>query len=178
MSQSGDYRFFAGEKFQAVSLPYGTGRVSMYVFLPDPDSSLADFYTVLNAANWEKWMKQFSETKGNIILPRFKLEYEQKLNDALKALGMEVAFDRDRAEFRELIDLGQRRAFISEVKHKTFVEVNEEGTEAAAATSVEFGVTCVREEFSMVVDRPFFFAIRDNQTGALLFAGSVVDPRV
>jgi serpin B len=106
------------------------------------------------------------------------LEYETKLNDALIALGMGVAFDRDRAEFRELIDLGPERAFIKEVRHKTFVEVNEEGTEAAAATSVEFGVTCVQEEFNMLVDRPFFFAIRDNQTGALLFAGAVADPEV
>jgi serpin B len=150
----------------------------MYVFLPDPGSSLADFYPVLNAANWEKWLKQFAETKGNVMLPRFKLEYETKLNDALKALGMEVAFDRDRSEFRELIDLGPERAFIKEVRHKTFVEVNEEGTEAAAATSVEIGLTCVQEEFNMVVDRPFFFAIRDNQTGALLFAGAVVNPEV
>jgi serpin B len=178
MSQSGDYRYLEGEKFQAVSLPYGAGRVSMYIFLPGADSSLAEFCSVLNAANWEKWLRKFSEKKGNVVLPRLKLEYETKLNDALIALGMGVAFDRDRAEFRELIDLGPERAFIKEVRHKTFVEVNEEGTEAAAATSVEFGVTCVQEEFNMLVDRPFFFAIRDNQTGALLFAGAVADPEV
>lgn len=176
MSQSGEYRYFANGKFQAVSLPYGSGKVSMYIFLPNQDSSLAEFYSSLNAQNWEAWMSQFSEVQGNVVLPRFKLEYERNLNDILKALGMGVAFDPNRADFRNIIDV-QENAFINNVKHKTFVEVNEEGTEAAAVTSVEVGLTCVREEFNIVIDRPFFFAIRDNQTGTILFMGSVVDPQ-
>jgi serpin B len=105
------------------------------------------------------------------------VEYEIELNDALKALGMGVAFDPDRADFSGVVqDSG--KAFISRVKHKTFAEVNEEGTEAAAVTSVEMRATSARLEktFRMIVDRPFFCAIRDNKTQTLLFLGSITDP--
>lgn len=180
MYQSDDYRYYRGERFQAVSLPYGEKRISMYIFLPDRDYSLEEFYEQLNAENWKSWMSQFSFKEGEICLPRFKLEYEVTLNDALKALGMGVAFDPIAANFEGMCEILQGINFyISKVKHKTFVEVNEEGTEAAAATSVEMVMLAVRPEqpFSMVVDRPFFFAIRDNKTGTLLFMGSIVDPQ-
>src|SRR6185295_7871861 len=98
-----------------------------------------------------------------LILPRFKVEYEVNLNDALKALGMSEAFDATRANFS---GIAQERIYISEVKHKTFAEVNEEGTVAAAVTSVGIRVASVQppqENFIMKVDRPFFVAIRDNQ---------------
>jgi serine protease inhibitor len=179
MHQSGRYRYYEDKVFQAVSLPYGAGRVSMYIFLPAKSSSLVEFQKKLTAANWEAWMKGFVETKGEIALPRFKVEYEIGLNDALKALGMGIAFDPDRANFT---GIGQTSGniFISRVKHKTFAEVNEEGTEAAAATSVEMSVTSAMREipktFRMIVDHPFFCAIRDNRTGTVLFMGSIVDP--
>jgi serpin B len=104
------------------------------------------------------------------------LEYEITLNDALKALGMGIAFDANRADLSGII---KSSAFISEVKHKTLVEVNEEGTEAAAATSVGVFTTSAiqpRQPFRMIVDHPFFCAIRDNKTGTLLFMGSITDP--
>lgn len=178
MHQSGKYRYYEGKDFQAVSLPYGAGRVSMYIFLPARSTSLVEFQKNLTAANWEAWMSGFVETKGEIAVPRFKVEYEIGLNDALKALGMGIAFDPDRANFT---GIGQTsgNAFISRVKHKTFAEVNEEGTEAAAVTSVEMSVTSVmqpRKSFRMIVDHPFFCAIRDNKTGTVLFMGSIVDP--
>jgi len=178
MAQSGKYNYFESEKFQAVSLPYGGGRVSMYVFLPAAGTGIDQFLASLNATNWGSWMKQFSKTQGEIFLPRFKVEYEITLNDALKALGMGVAFDPDRADFTGMFQ-GAQNAFISKVKHKTFAEVNEEGTEAAAVTSTEMVVTSVaipRKTFRMVVDHPFFFAIRDNRTGSVLFLGSIIDP--
>lgn len=177
MSQTGRFRHLAGENFQAVSLPYGSGKVSMYVFLPNPDSGLAEFYGSLNADNWERWLPQFREKKGRIVMPRLKLEYECTLNDTLKNLGMAVVFDPHRADFRDLIDVSEN-AYLSNVKHKTLVEVHEEGTEAAGVTSVEVGLTCVTGEFYLVADRPFFFAIRDDETGVLLFTGSIVAPRV
>jgi serpin B len=178
MSQSGRYSYYRGNKFQAVSLPYGTGRVSMYIFLPDKDSSLEAFLASLNAENWKTWMSQFRSMKGDILLPRFKLEYEVVLNNALKALGMEVAFNKQRANFGGMCSISpDANAYITEVKHKTFVEVNEEGTEAAAATSVGIGITSVVQTFRMVVDRPFLCAIRDNKTGTVLFMGSVVEPK-
>lgn len=179
MNQSGEYKYFARESFQAVSLPYGGKRVSMYVFLPSKGATLAEFHKSLTPENWESWMKEFVQTPGDIALPRFKTEFEAELNDALKALGMGVAFDPSRANFSRMAQMAEN-IYISKVKHKTFVEVNEEGTEAAAVTSTEMRTTSVqmpRERFRMTVDRPFFFAIRDNQTGAVLFMGSILDPQ-
>src|SRR5262249_25780842 len=100
------------------------------------------------------------------------------LNEALKTLGLGIAFDRRRADFGGMIADGTPSANIDEVKHKTFVEVNEEGTEAAAVTSIGMVLTTMapQRNFSMIVDRPFFCAIRDNQTGALLFMGAITDP--
>jgi serine protease inhibitor len=178
MHQSGKYRYYEGKDFQAVSLPYGGGRVSMYIFLPAQSAGLDALQKSLTAANWDTWMNEFAETKGEIAVPRFKVEYEIGLNEALKALGMGIAFDPDRANFSGIVQ-GSVNAFISRVKHKTFAEVNEEGTEAAAVTSVEVSVTSVmqpRKTFRMVVDHPFFCAIRDNKTGTLLFMGSITDP--
>ncbi|MEH1944330.1 MAG: serpin family protein [Nostoc sp.] len=176
MSQDGDYRYYESKQFQAVSLPYGKdGKVSFYIFLPKQNSNLKAFYQNLNVENWEKWMTQFKKQKGFIRLPRFKTEYDITLNDALKTLGMGEAFS-NKANFS---GMGKNFA-ISEVKHKTFVEVNEEGTEAAAATSVGIVTTSFRDEpepFRMIVDRPFFCAIRDNQTGSLLFMGSIIEPQ-
>ncbi|MEH1834195.1 MAG: serpin family protein [Nostoc sp.] len=176
MSQSGDYRYYENKQFQAVSLPYGKDRkFSFYIFLPKQNSNLNAFYQNLNVENWEKWMTQFSKQKGFIRLPRFKIEYDITLNDALKTLGMEEAFS-SKANFSGI----GKNLKISEVKHKTFVEVNEEGTEAAAATSVGIVLTALRQEpepFRMIVDHPFFCAIRDNQTGSVLFMGSIIDPQ-
>ncbi|WP_375509804.1 serpin family protein [uncultured Nostoc sp.] len=176
MSQSGDYRYYESKQFQAVSLPYGKdGKFSFYIFLPKQNSNLKAFYQNLSVENWDKWITQFSKQKGFIRLPRFKSEYDVTLNDALKTLGMEEAFS-SKANFSGM----GKNLSISEVKHKTFVEVNEEGTEAAAATSVGIALTSLRQEpepFQMIVDRPFFCAIRDNQTGRVLFMGSIIDPQ-
>jgi serpin B len=177
MSQSGNYRYYENENFQAISLPYGTGRLSLYVFLPRKNSSLENFQQELNAEDWQRWINEFRMRDGSIQLPRFKFEYDIVLNDALKALGMKDAFDESKANFS---NMASANIFISEVKHKTFVEVNEEGTEAAAATAVRATQTSARmseDPFQMVVDRPFFCAIRDNQTGTILFMGSIVDPK-
>jgi serpin B len=179
MSRAGKYNYYKGKDFQAVSLPYGTGRMSMYVFLPDKSTSLDQFERNLTVADWEAWMKSFRVAPGEVMLPRFKLEYEVDLNDALKSLGMADAFDSQRANFSGIAQLGLERIFISKVKHKTFAEVNEEGTVAAAVTGVGAVMTSVQppqENFIMKVDRPFFVAIRDNLTGTLLFMGSITDP--
>ncbi|MCY7279144.1 MAG: serpin family protein, partial [Phormidesmis sp. CAN_BIN44] len=176
MSQRGDYRYTENQQFQAVSLPYGKGRTSLYVFLPKPNSNLADFQKTLTAENWQTWMKTFGKREGSIQLPRFKMEYETQLRKSLSALGMGIAFDPSKADFSNLSATSTR---IDEVKHKTFVEVNEEGTEAAAVTSTGIRATSAQMDvapFSMTVDRPFFCAIRDNKTGEILFMGAIVDP--
>ncbi|MEQ8995416.1 MAG: serpin family protein [Coleofasciculus sp. B1-GNL1-01] len=176
MSQSGEYQYYEDDSVQAISLPYGKGRLSFYVFLPRETVSLDTFEQQLTPENWQQWMNRFGKRDGSIVLPRFKLEYEIKLNEALKALGMDVAFDR-RADFSNMTEAD---ILINQVKHKTFVEVNEEGTEAAAATSVGIVLTSAsftQTPFEMVVDRPFFCAIRDNQTGTILFMGSIREPK-
>lgn len=175
MSQSGDYMYLRGDGFQAVALPYGEGRIAAYVFVPDTDSDLGALLNALNEKVWSGWMSQFAQMEGDIALPRFRVEYEANLGHTLQAMGIKIAFDPDRADLSGMRPVPPD-LFIQSVKHKTFVEVNEQGTEAAAVTSVEIGVTSIREKFELVADRPFLFAIRDQDTGSVLFLGTVVDP--
>ena len=169
MNRTGDYSYFRGEHFEAAGLSYGDGRLSMYIFLPNHDSNLNEFLEGLNAESWEHWISQFHKETIYMMLPRFKLEYEVTLNDVLEALGMGIAFSGG-ADFSGMGPLG---LFISEVRHKTFVEVNEEGTEAAAVTAVTMA-TSAKPVFR--VDRPFFFAIYDAMTKTILFMGTVTEP--
>ena len=170
MRRKGAYPYFRGEHFEAAGLPYGDGDVIMYIFLPNHDSNLDEFLSSLSAENWASWLSQFSPVRENsmMIIPRFKLEYEASLNDTLKALGMDIAFGSG-ADFSGM----GPSLFISEVRHKAVVEVNEEGTEAAAVTVV-VGVTSLPPIFR--VDRPFFFAIYDTKTETILFMGTVTEP--
>ena len=179
MRQGGEYLYLKGNGFQAAGLPYGEGRMSMYLFLPDERAGLDEFHAQLSAEGWDAWMGSFAQKSGRIVLPRFKLEFKAKLKTALTNLGMGIAFDGDRANFAAMIKRAGANAYIEDVVHKTFVEVNEKGTEAAAATSVEMRLTSVMEPekpFEMICDHPFFFAIRDNETGLVLFMGSIVNP--
>lgn len=168
--------YYENDIFQAVELPYGEGRLRMCIFLPNQGISLKTFYERLNVENWKKWMNQLNNYQGDhsegilIGLPRLKLEYSIELKDTLKALGMEEAFGGS-ADFSAMTP---SRLWIDKVKHKSFVEVNEEGTEAAAVTQV--GGTRGGGRM-MLVNRPFFFAIRDNQTNTILFMGSIVEPK-
>lgn len=174
MTQNGDFQYFEDDKLQAISLPYSKGRMSMYVFLPKQIDGLADFITSMNEKNWQAYLSRFQYRKGDITLPRFKFEYEKSLSQALIDLGMVNTFSD--ADFTNMTDT---QAFVSDVIHKTFVEVNEEGTEAAAVTTVFVTTSAIneREPFAMIVDHPFFCTITDNQTGAILFMGAVVELR-
>ncbi|MDD9974985.1 MAG: serpin family protein [Candidatus Poribacteria bacterium] len=178
MTRTGDYPYYENyeEKFQAISLPYGDGRISMYIFLPHRESDLNTFLAGLNTENWENWISQFREQEVFLSMPKFKLEYEKTLNNPLQSLGMGIAFAPGGADFSRMADLQTlgRNLYIGEVLHKSVVEVNEEGTEAAAVTSVGVRVTSAPPAF--IADRPFFFAIRDNETKTVLFMGIVVDP--
>ena len=166
-----NYSYLWEESFRAVGLPYGEGRMSMYIFLPDPSSDLDEFLEDLNAANWESWLSRFGEELDlRLMMPRFKLEYQVLLNDALIALGMEIAFIPLRANLTGIAPL----LFIEKVIHKTFLEVNEEGTEAAAVTLVSPPPASSPGPF--IVNRPFFFAIHDNWTNTILFMGIIVEP--
>ena len=131
----------------------------------------------MDLAELNRESADFHDAPGDVKLPRFKLDYESTLNQALSNLGMDVAFT-PRADFSGM--RAERDLFISEVKHKAIVEVNEEGTEAAAVTSVgltALGISNPPQRFTFIADRPFLMAIRDAQTGAILFIGAVMEPR-
>jgi len=175
MNQAGDFMYFRGMGFQAIDLPYGNGDFSMVVILPDrPKNDIDSIIDALDQETWIGWLESFDEQEGHIQLPKFTLEYEAMLNKVLTALGMGVAFDMGAADFSGMYS-GPQRLFISKVKHKSFVTVDEEGTEAAAATSVEVGITSPTG-FRMRVDHPFLFAIRDSHTQTILFMGKIVEP--
>jgi serpin B len=160
----------------------------MIVLLPRRDYGLERLLGDLNAEYWRQQQMRFSERKGRIVLPRFTVEYEVTLNQALTTMGMRDAFAELQADFSLLWwkpDLPQgavldRNVYVNEVLHKTFVQVNEEGTEAAAVTSVKMGLTAYHPPeppFEMIVDHPFICAIVDNRTGLILFVGAILDPR-
>jgi serine protease inhibitor len=151
----------------------------MYVLLPRNPAGLSQFMRSLDEPHWGKWIDRFAERRGTIVLPRFELTYGVQLNGALKSLGMAIAFDPDKADFSQ-IHAPPPSLFISDAEHKTYINVDEEGTEAAAATSIGISATMARSDtpppFQMIVDHPFFCAIAESQSGALLFAGTVSNP--
>ncbi len=171
MRQEREFPYLEGDGFRMVSLPYGNGRFSMVLALPDESSDLASFSRTLTAERWEQWMSALAKKEVLVALPRFSLEWEKSLNATLKAMGMEITFGPE-ADFSAM---SPRDPWIDEVKQKTILEVNEEGTVAAAVTSVAM-VESARLIPELIFDRPFFLAIRDNATATLLFLGQVVDP--
>ena len=177
MYRSDDFEYLKGDGFQAVRLPYAGGGVRMVIILPDADRTLAQLTDQLSIENWESWREQFSVKEGQLYLPRFTTRYDKQLNQALSAMGMTEAFDDGRADFSGMRPVPPA-LFVSQVRHVAYVDVNEAGTEAAAVTSVEMGITSAMptETFLMQVDRPFFFAIEETSTGSILFTGLITEP--
>jgi serine protease inhibitor len=168
--------YLHGKGFQAVCIPYAGKRQVMYVFLPDPGADLAAFQGQLTPENWQQWTAAFSARKVNLAMPKYKVEFSKQLNDALIALGMGEAFGAG-ANFSKMFE-GQP-GFISRVLQKTYMDVNEEGTEAAAVTAVMMASRAMRIEpppIDFTVDRPFVVALVDQDTSEILFLGSIVDP--
>lgn len=175
MSRGGSFAYYRGPGFQAVGLPYGAGRLRMYVFLPDAGSDLNTFRRGLSAQAWRNWLRRFASAQGKLALPRFTLEFGAALNGTLAALGMGLAFDPNRADFTGMVT--NNNVFISEVVHKTYMQVDEEGTTAAGSTAVGMQPTlALLPQFTMIVNRPFFCVIHDQLTGMPLFMGSIVAP--
>jgi serine protease inhibitor len=177
MVQNGEYPYFENDLYQAIRLPYGNHRFAMYIFLPRKSAGLANLLRKFDATHWGEMTAKLDDRKGEIVLPKFESTYSEQLNDALISMGMGVAFS-GRADFSR-IHPPPPPLTITDVAHKTYVKVDEEGTEAAAATSVSAataGMIAEPPPFEMVVDHPFFCAITEGQSGALLFAGVVTDP--
>ena len=170
MSLRRDIRYFGNDRFEAVDLPYGGSAFSMTIVLPRPDVRVDDLAASLDAATWQDMTGGFRERDVEVFLPRFRMAYERTLNDDLAALGMVDAFDH-RADLSRLSPVAG--LWISSVRQKSWVEVNEEGTEAAAATVVTV-VESAPPAFR--ADRPFLFFIRERLSGTILFAGKFASP--
>ncbi len=176
MSRTGDVACCQGEGFRAAHLPYGSGRFGLDIFLPDPDSTLDQLCARAGLPGWDQPLRQAEKTEIRLELPRFRVEWASSLRDALTKLGMGIAFDPVAADFRPMQPARPGR-WIGDVLHKAFLEVNEQGTEAAAATEVQMEEgTSEMGPTDFIVDRPFLCVIRDNETDAILFVGAVTDP--
>jgi serpin B len=177
-----EFSYLEGPKFQAVILPYGQ-NANMYVFLPTEDSSLKELEQTLTAKNWQEWLSQFVSREGMVGLPKFKTETGFDVSAALQELGVRRIFEQF-AALRPAVTIPEG-ARLTNALQKTEISVDEKGTEAISvgiAGGVPGGVAGgipVQERpkpFVMIVNRPFFFAIRHNPTGQLLFLGAVVEP--
>ncbi len=183
MERLGHYRFLRGGGFQALRIPYAGDRFAMYVFLPDQGASLDELVRALTPEMLEQRVGKMRSAELVVVMPRFRLRGRSDLVPPLRALGMHAPFAGGTMGFGDLFPpearASVREAYIGEAVHQTFVEVNEEGTEAAAVTSLAMsrsGSADSSPPLVFIVDRPFVAAIRDDRTGALLFLGQVNDP--
>ncbi len=177
MMGNGRYEYTDGAGLQTIRLPYADGSFAMYVVLAKDAPTLDAFVKDTSAASFSKLRASMTMQKGNIGLPRFSVRYAMSLNNTLKSLGMQRAFSRG-ADFSNLHEAPPPLA-ISDVQHASFLKVDEAGTQAAAATTVGIHVTSIQfgpPPFSMIVDHPFFVAIRDEKSGQLLFIGTIARP--
>ena len=173
MSLESTFNVAITDDFSAVELPYKNDKFNMYLFLPAESSSVDKLIAHLDGETWNSWIGKFSEFKEfTVNMPKFKFEYARSMADDLKELGLEVAFTDD-ADFSGIssIDL-----LISDVIHKTYIDVNEEGTEAAAVTAIVFETTSIGPPSFIRLDRPFLFAITENTSKSILFIGKVMEP--
>ncbi|MEX0722082.1 MAG: serpin family protein [Balneolaceae bacterium] len=178
MNQKRDFNIYFSDEVKMIDLPYGDSLFSMKVLMPaDKETSIDDFAeNQFTPQNFNSWIENLTTTETQLRLPKFEMEYEITLNDILKSMGMENAFMDGGADFTGINP--NSRLFITEVKHKTFVSVDEVGTEAAAVTSVEMGITSAPEIPTMIVDRPFIFVIHEQNSGAVLFMGKLKNPAI
>lgn len=165
--------YLDNDLFTALELAYGNKDYSMVILMPAEDKKVVDIVDELNDSNWNQWMNSFSRPELNLHLPKFKFEYKQELNDVLIQLGMENPFS-NAANFSGISkDVSLK---ISKVIHQSFIEVNEEGTEAAAATVVVVGETSAGPPSVIYLNKPFLFAIKEKQTNSIVFMGTLKKP--
>jgi serpin B len=173
-----DLNYLKNDDVQAVKLPYGEDEnYTMTIYLPDEDSDISTFVNNLTNDKLKEWDEDFQYKEGLLRLPRFRTEFSRNLSEDLNSLGIRKAFQSD-ADFTNMIE--GEGFYISKVQHKTYIDVTEQGTEAAAATAISMEITSMpnepEERFEMIVNRPFFFTISDNRYNAVLFMGVILDP--
>jgi len=175
MKVNGAFNYIVGEDFSAVEMPYGDSAFSMVVMLPSGEKTTDDLIVGMDHSRWNTWFLTPNVRNVQIELPRFKYGFKTLLNDHLVDLGLGIAFSGG-ADFSRIT--GIPNLYISRVIHQTFIDVQEEGTEAAAATIVELRETSAGGDTTPIfrADRPFLYFIKENSTGALLFMGKVGKP--
>ena len=182
MYRDGPMPFVEADGWQGVALPYGKSkRYRMDVYLP-PEGQLLTGTGAWLSSDWIAKMgaalDDAPEREIELRMPRFEIAWNGSMNAAFKAAGMIVPFDRSRADFKPMVEVSGRNAFIDSVSHATFLKVDEKGTKAAGATAIEVTVESATLYFAeMTVDRPFLVALRDTKTGSLLFFGRISDPQ-
>jgi serpin B len=168
-------RTYRGDKFTAIELPYGRTNFTMVIIVPE--GSLSGFIPSFTAGEWKTLTNHLNGLtdygKVNVYMPKFGFSFEKYLNDQLKSMGMIDAFD---TQLADLSGISDEQIYVNFVKQNTFVEVNEEGTEAAAVTTIAIGVTSAGPPNAFEINKPFIFAIRERTTNTLLFIGQVSNP--
>jgi serpin B len=172
MKQTSDFRIYKGESFTLAEFPYGQGNFVMDVLVPDSKNGVDGLLSQLNEITFQNWIGLMSERESVLSFPRFKYGYKKELNEILSGMGMGIAFT-DAADFSNISDLD---LLISIVLHQAFIETNEEGSEAAAATIIGIGTTSMPIRFELNLDHPFIYIIRETSTNSILFMGKVEDP--
>ncbi|MDP4186968.1 MAG: serpin family protein [Bacteroidota bacterium] len=177
MVTEGSFDYTSNDLFSSVRMFYGQGNYSMCVLLPNEGKTVNDIINNLTDENWNSWTNSYhSYETVHILLPKFKFAFGDELKQYLSNLGMGIAFNTDSANFSKINN--QVRLCISKVKHKSYVDVNEEGTEAAAVTSVEIICTSAgpMQTIYFTVNRPFIFVIREEKSNTVIFIGKVMKP--
>lgn len=170
------YAYAEDQNFQVVELPYGKEHFNMYVFLPSPESNPDDLGEKLDAKSFSGLISKMKKTDLNLYLPKWEAFYTaENLQNQLSSMGMSLAF-QNQADFSSLFE--NQSAAISQVKHKTYIKVDEEGTEAAAVTSTGIVVTSmpVHQPKELMINRPFLYIITEKDSGTILFIGKITDP--
>lgn len=173
MNQKSEYYYYENEDIQMLDMKYANEAYSMTLILPKYDKDINMIIDDLSPETWSDWINLMDKDSVTVHLPKFKTEYKRTLNEDLKALGMKLAFTPD-ADFSGIAP--GREIWISRVLHKALIEVNEEGSEAAAATIIEFIELSIPMHPEMFINRPFFFVIREHQTNTILFMGKIMNP--
>src|SRR5262249_6270641 len=176
MYRTDDCRYWVGDGLKVLELPYGKGDLAMWVLLPDEIEGLSALEARLTADNLSRWQSGLRKQEVQVYLPRFKLTSQFQLAEVLEAMGMTRLFTPGEADLTGMSS--EEELFVSAVIHKAFVDVKEEGTEAAAATGIaEKSTAAIGEPAVFRADHPFVFLIRDNRTGSFLFLGRLVNPQ-
>ena len=177
MSQTSRFLYADLGSLQVLELPYQGKELSMLIVLPKAPDGLSAIEASLSPQTLSEWTSKLAKTEVIVRVPKFKMTWgTENLTTPLEALGMKDAFDANAANFSGM-DGDPHGLSIGLVLHKAFIDVKEEGTEAAAATAIGMRASMVEAEPSFLADHPFLFLIQDNQTGSILFMGRLVDPK-